>query len=119
MKRKQSRLKKCPVCGAQSFEDIEVCYGCMHQFKEDHLTIAPETVPAETPLEQATVKIDLPSIQKDEGARHEKGLGENLISVDVSLPKEARAKHRASEEQDQAEQTIRAEYKLVVSLLPA
>lgn len=25
-------MKKCPVCGANCFDDMEVCYGCMHDF---------------------------------------------------------------------------------------
>lgn len=25
-------MKTCPVCGARCFDDMEVCYGCMHRF---------------------------------------------------------------------------------------
>ena len=28
-------MKKCPICGAVSFNDMNVCYSCMHNFKED------------------------------------------------------------------------------------
>ena len=27
-------MKECPVCGAACFEDMEVCYGCLHSFEE-------------------------------------------------------------------------------------
>ena len=25
-------MKSCPVCGAVTFDDAEVCYGCLHRF---------------------------------------------------------------------------------------
>lgn len=25
-------MKRCPTCGANCFDDMEVCYGCLHQF---------------------------------------------------------------------------------------
>lgn len=27
-------MRTCPVCGARCFDDMEVCYGCMHRFDE-------------------------------------------------------------------------------------
>lgn len=36
--------KKCPVCGAISFKDMDVCFGCLHRFEEDE---ASEAVGAE------------------------------------------------------------------------
>lgn len=27
-------MKTCPVCGAKSFKDMRVCFGCMHRFGE-------------------------------------------------------------------------------------
>lgn len=29
------KLKECPVCHAMCFSDMEMCYGCLHSFKED------------------------------------------------------------------------------------
>ena len=26
-------MKTCPVCRARTFEDAEVCYGCLHRFE--------------------------------------------------------------------------------------
>lgn len=93
MKRKGNRLKKCPICGAQSFEDIETCFGCMHQFKNDQINESKLEAIPEPILETAR--------------------------IDIALPKENRAKHRAIENDEQATQEIKAEYKLVVSLIPA
>ena len=28
-------MKTCPICKARCFDDMEVCYGCMHRFAED------------------------------------------------------------------------------------
>lgn len=27
-------MKTCPVCKARCFDDMEICYGCMHRFEE-------------------------------------------------------------------------------------
>lgn len=29
---KGSEVKECPVCEATTFDDMEVCYGCLHRF---------------------------------------------------------------------------------------
>ena len=28
-------MKTCPVCKARCFDDMEICYGCMHRFEDD------------------------------------------------------------------------------------
>lgn len=28
-------MKQCPVCAAMTFDDMEVCYGCLHRFGEE------------------------------------------------------------------------------------
>lgn len=28
------KMKTCPICAARCFDDMEVCYGCMHRFDE-------------------------------------------------------------------------------------
>ena len=28
-------MKTCPICKARCFDDMEVCYGCMHQFEPE------------------------------------------------------------------------------------
>lgn len=30
-----SDLKRCPVCHASCFADMEICYGCLHRFTND------------------------------------------------------------------------------------
>lgn len=31
------KTKKCPMCGAICFEDMDVCFGCLHRFEEDEV----------------------------------------------------------------------------------
>ena len=33
-------MKKCQACGALSFDDSEICYGCMKRFSEGTLVFA-------------------------------------------------------------------------------
>lgn len=28
-------MKVCPLCGARCFDDMAICYGCMHRFDDD------------------------------------------------------------------------------------
>lgn len=28
-------MKTCPVCGGKLFEDMDVCYGCLHSFLDE------------------------------------------------------------------------------------
>ena len=34
--KKGNIMKTCPICNANTFDDMEVCYGCMFEFKNDH-----------------------------------------------------------------------------------
>ena len=34
-------MKTCPVCGAKSFDDMQVCFGCMHVFDKEDLVHHP------------------------------------------------------------------------------
>lgn len=40
-------MKTCPVCKAQVFDDMPVCFGCMHRFDEDE---ARASAPVEAPV---------------------------------------------------------------------
>lgn len=31
-------MKECPVCGARCFDDMEVCYGCLHDFSREDVS---------------------------------------------------------------------------------
>lgn len=35
-------MKTCPVCGARCFDDMDVCYGCMHRFGPGGAAPAPQ-----------------------------------------------------------------------------
>ena len=43
-------MKKCPVCNARTFEDMETCFGCMHRFKDEKDN--PSVEEGSMPLEQ-------------------------------------------------------------------
>ena len=50
-------MKTCPVCKARCFDDMEICYGCMHRFED--IGPAPGTVVAaggETPQQTAVFR---------------------------------------------------------------
>ena len=40
-------MKVCPVCKALSFDDADICYGCLHRFNEEkhHLSFANAQAP--------------------------------------------------------------------------
>ena len=43
-------MKTCPVCKAQVFDDMPVCFGCMHRFDEDEAqAFAPVEAPVSAP----------------------------------------------------------------------
>ena len=37
-------MKTCPVCGAKAFDDMDVCYGCLHRFDEKRSVASPNSV---------------------------------------------------------------------------
>lgn len=39
-------MKTCPVCGARCFDDMAVCYGCLHDFSRPALTEKDDAVDA-------------------------------------------------------------------------
>ena len=46
-------MKTCPICKARCFDDMEICYGCMHRFEPE-----PEARPV--PIGDVTGIEDLP-----------------------------------------------------------
>lgn len=39
-------MKVCPVCKARSFDDAQVCYGCLHKFTQQEMNVYQESRPA-------------------------------------------------------------------------
>ena len=39
-------MKECPVCGARCFDDMEVCYGCLHDFSREDASPIGQVVPS-------------------------------------------------------------------------
>ncbi|MDO4400079.1 MAG: hypothetical protein Q4D27_03905 [Coriobacteriia bacterium] len=66
-------MKTCPVCKARCFDDMEICYGCMHRFEDD-------AADKEKRVEDATGIEDMPlrpTAMHDSRNADEYRLGEN------------------------------------------
>lgn len=50
-------MKTCPVCGARCFDDMEVCYGCLHDFTREDASPAGQAVASacEAEVEEAVM----------------------------------------------------------------
>ena len=44
-RREGPQVRECPVCHARCFDDIEVCYGCLHAFVDDQQTSTEDPKP--------------------------------------------------------------------------
>lgn len=81
-------MKRCPVCGEVSFEDMEVCYGCLYRFGEGAgLAVVPEPereadAPCELRLALPEVGWEVPDL--------ESGLREDASSESWTLRVELR-----------------------------
>lgn len=42
-------MKTCPICKARCFDDMEVCFGCMHRFEPDQGSSSHEAEPSRIP----------------------------------------------------------------------
>ena len=43
-------MKTCPICNAQCFDDMDICYGCMHRFSEEKEVVKQFDIPQEHPI---------------------------------------------------------------------
>ena len=41
-----TEYKKCPVCGAVCFADMDICFGCLHKFRADDSQVVEQQVQA-------------------------------------------------------------------------
>ena len=60
-------MKKCPVCGAECFDDMETCFECLHSFKHE------AQQEEKTPIEQM-----------EEAAMNSRLLGSSSVSSNVT-----------------------------------
>lgn len=52
-------MKTCPICNAVTFDDADICFGCLHRYSDDvpeSLSIATDEDPA--PVASFTIKLD-------------------------------------------------------------
>lgn len=116
--------RECPICKSQCFADMKMCYGCMHQFKQE----MPDVLLAETIQKPSGSSLTLPSLlseNTEDSVMQNSIKCESKIDKELTEEKENRAKHRAHtaeqiKSQKEAQETpqVQAEYKLVISLIP-
>ena len=93
-------MKKCPVCGSGCFDDMLVCFGCMHRFEEEGAEpngCAFSESPTEV-IEEPPARVEIPVLD---------------------VPVHARAKLGATREGAQDPVPFEARYQLVFRLQPA
>ena len=74
-------MKTCPVCGAACFDDMTICYGCMHDFARGEKTAAADVVPdASSPRRALT----LPLVIADDSDERQ-NCGRHAINLDVTV----------------------------------
>lgn len=78
----EMKTKRCPVCNALCFDDMEVCFGCLHSFSD-----------ADTEPLQVVVKTD-----PDLAAAAPAGTSQAAASVDAELVAAVPADTSASED---------------------
>lgn len=52
-------MKACPICKSMSFDDMEICFGCMHRFGEESLVASKLSNAEEVEVEEP--KLGYPS----------------------------------------------------------
>lgn len=80
-------MKTCPVCNERSFDDAEVCYGCLHRFGEGDRAPAP-CMPS-APSERAALDRREDEQAKPAGcddARAPTGMRASELVVRIELP---------------------------------
>ena len=60
-------MKTCPICKARCFDDMEICYGCMHPFGQ----VPGESVAAENETPHADERAPVPDASCDAEPRNE------------------------------------------------
>lgn len=77
-------VKECPVCHSLCFSDMDVCYGCLHQFKQGS-NENKDVLPSKTDEEKQKETIAVSS-QKNEVAEMEKVKQLSSLSLNQGSP---------------------------------
>lgn len=103
-------MKECPICKAQCFSDMTVCFGCMHIFEEKK-----EVNFEQNPHKQET--ISLPALNSNSAKTNisQEPLTIPLVQKNIS-GKESRAKHHDGIVKEK--ETLQVEYQLTITLKP-
>lgn len=98
-------MKICPVCSARCFEDMEICFGCMHRFDAQRHDPFELSLPQEISLQDISIlprmlqpyHAALPNTNKDKAA------SQTVLDTSRAKP---------------AQEGFQAEYQLIISLRP-
>lgn len=118
-------MKICPICHARCFDDMDVCYGCMHHFE-----ILPTSSPESALLSRNSASPDLSlplSSVEDTGTLHlplSLSVDEEVVPRRKTQPRHAAlqdlpALSLKKESDVGSSQGFQAEYRLVISLEPS
>lgn len=88
-------MKTCPVCKAGAFDDAEVCYGCLHQFKSQQLVKQKDSVVRT----KAALSESLPLTNRA------RSLSRSEIKIPVVMPDSYKGKRHLNMQEDKNERT--------------
>lgn len=63
-------MKTCPICHANSFEDMQTCFGCMHRFDDEPKQLVVKPAVEALSIEEPTVaeppqRIEIPLVEPE------------------------------------------------------
>lgn len=92
-------MKTCPVCHAQSFDDMSICYNCLHQFK------------CEYGSEESEIEID-------EGEKICESVQQKIKNLVIPEIPRMQAASISSHAESEVIKKLQAEYRITISLEP-
>ena len=93
-------MKTCPVCQATLFDDMDVCYGCMHEFtsKLEGREASKEMPPQAQEGVAPTLRVPLPEPQAAVAAQASPTSGEGQVGAPADAPWTLRVEMRSGDE---------------------
>ena len=74
-------MKICPVCHGRCFDDMELCYGCLHRFDRE----PPENDATPSSADQATAPISASAVQTALETLDSAMIADDAAELDLSL----------------------------------
>lgn len=86
-------MKTCPVCKSGAFDDAEVCYGCLHQFKSQQLVGQKESA----------AKTKTASSESLPLANRSRSFSRSEIKIPVVMPDSCKEKRHSNTQENKTE----------------